>query len=340
MTPFRTLPRQQRALPRRSCCLAPLAAALSLPLLAGSSGATAQETWPTRPVRLLVAFPAGSGTDTLARFYAERLSRALGQPVPVENMGGANGAIATRAAARAAPDGHTVFFGSVSTHAANPNLLREPGYDPIRDFAPVSLITINALALLVKADYPARDLQEFLAHARANPGRLNFGIGNAGGLAATHLLTSMTGIRAEQITYRGTPAAMTDLLGGRLHFMVVDLGPAVEHLRAGTIRALAVTPARRIDLLPDVPTMQEAGIPGYDFASWNAVWVPARTPGPIVARLNREIVAIGESEEAKRFTATLGITSTTSTPEWLAEFNRRELAQWARIVAEAGIPKE
>jgi tripartite-type tricarboxylate transporter receptor subunit TctC len=336
MTPVRTLPQQQHALPRRGC-FAALAAA---PLLARPTGAVAQEAWPTRPVRLLVAFPAGSGTDTLARFYAERLTRTFGQPFPVENMGGANGAIATRAAARAAPDGHTVFFGSVSTHAANPNLLREPGYDPIGDFAPVSLITINALALLVKADFPARDLQEFLAHARANPGRLNFGIGNAGGLAATHLLTSMTGIRAEQITYRGTPAAITDLLGGRLQFMVVDLGPAVEHLRAGTLRALAVTPARRVDILPDVPTMQAAGIPGYDFASWNAVWVPARTPAMVVARLNREIVAVGESVETKRFTATMGITSTTSTPEWLAEFNRRELAQWARIVAEAGIPKE
>jgi tripartite-type tricarboxylate transporter receptor subunit TctC len=340
MTPSRTLSRQQLALPRRGCCLVPLAAALSLPLLARPYGAAAQETWPTRPVRILVPFPAGSGTDTLARFYAERLARRLGQPVPVENMGGANGAIATRAAARAAPDGHTVFFGTVSTHAANPNLLREPGYDPVRDFAPVSLITINALALLVKADFPARDLQEFLAHARANPGRLNFGIGNAGGLAGTHLLTSTTGIQAERVTYRGTPGAITDLLGGRLQFMVVDLGPAVEHLRNGTLRALAVTPARRVDILPDVPTMQEAGIPGIDFASWNAVWVPARTPAPIVTRLNHEFVAIGESEEVKRFTATMGITSTTSTTEWLAEFNRRELAQWGRIVAEAGIPKE
>jgi tripartite-type tricarboxylate transporter receptor subunit TctC len=309
--------------------------------LAAPRAAAAQDApWPTRPLRALVAFPAGSGTDTLARFYAERLSRALGQPVPVENMGGANGAIATRAAARAAPDGTTLFFGTVSTHAANPNLLREPGYDPIQDFAPVSLITINALALLVRADFPARDLQGFIARARATPGGLNYGVGNAGGVGGTHLLSQATGIRGEQISYRGTPAAITDLLGGRLQFMVVDLGPAVEHLRAGTLRALAVTTARRIDILPEVPTMQEAGLPGYDFASWNAVWMPARTPAPIVARLNREIVAIGESAEAKRFTATMGITSTTSTPEGLGDFTRRELAQWARIVAEAGIPKE
>jgi tripartite-type tricarboxylate transporter receptor subunit TctC len=303
--------------------------------------AQAQEAgWPNRPVRILVPFPAGSGTDTLARFYAERLSRALGQPVPVENMGGANGAIAARAAARAAPDGYTLFFGTVSTHAANPNLLRDPGYDPIRDFAPVSLITINGLGLLVRQDFPARDLQGFLAHARANPGTLNYGVANAGGIGSTHLLIKATGIRAEQITYRGTPAAITDLLGGRIQFMVVDLGPAVEHLRAGTLRCLAVTTARRLEMLPEVPTMQEAGIPGYDFASWNAAWMPARTPPTIIARVNREIVAIGESTEAQRFAANMGVQSTTSSPEELLAFNQRDLASWARIVEEAGIPKE
>jgi tripartite-type tricarboxylate transporter receptor subunit TctC len=325
--------------PRRG--FAPLIAAALLTSATGPRCATAQEAaWPSRPLRAIVAFPAGSGTDTLARFYAERLGRTLGQPVTVENIGGANGAIATRAATRAAPDGYTLFFGTVSTHAANPNLLREPGYDPVADFAPVSLITINALALLVRADFPARDLAGFLAHARARPGQLNHGVGNAGGIAGAHLLSAATGIRAEQITYRGTPAAIADLLGGRLQFMVVDLGPAVEHLRAGTLRALAVTTAQRIDLLPNVPTMQEAGVPGYDFASWNAVWMPARSPAPVVARLNQEIVAIGESAEAKRFTATMGITSTTGTPEALGAFTAQELARWARIVAEAGIARE
>ncbi len=318
-------------IPRRALLATPLA----LPSLART-----QEAWPTRPVRILVAFPAGSGTDTLARFYAERLSRALGQPVPVENMGGANGAIAARAAARAAPDGYTLFFGTVSTHAANPNLLREPGYDPIRDFAPVSMITINGLGLLVQKDFPARTLQEFIAHARANPGKLNYGVANAGGIGGTHLLVKATGIQAEQITYRGTPAAITDLLGGRIQFMVVDLGPAVEHLKAGTLRCLGVSTARRLEMLPDVPTMQEGGIAGYDFASWNAVWMPARTPPEIVGRANRAIVAIGESEEAKRFCANMGVQSTTSTPEALLEFNRRDLQTWARIVEEAGIAKE
>ena len=330
------------SLPRRHALALALAVpGLATPLLATPRPARAQEAaWPSRPVRALVAFPAGSGTDTLARYYAERLSRALGQPVPVENMGGANGLIAARAGARAAPDGHTLFFGTVSTHAALPNLVREPGYDPVRDYAPVSLITINALALLVRADFPARDLAGFIAQAKAHPGQLNHGVGNAGGIGGAHLLNAMAGLRTEQVSYRGTPGAITDLLGGRLQFMVTDLGPAVEHLRAGTLRALAVTTPHRLDLLPEVPTMQEGGLAGFDFASWNAIWVPARTPQPIIERLNREVVAIGEAAETKRFAAAMGIASTTSTPQGLAERVTRELALWARIVEEAGIPKE
>jgi tripartite-type tricarboxylate transporter receptor subunit TctC len=301
----------------------------------------AQEAnWPNRPVRIIAAFPAGSGTDSLARFYGERLARVFGQNFIIENIGGANGALGARAAARAAPDGYTIFFGSVSTHAANPNLMREPGYDPLRDFAPLSMISLNPLGVLVRADNPARDLQTFIAHARANPGALNYGIGNAGGLAGTHLLSQAAGFKAEQISYRGTPQAMADLLGGRLHFLVTDLGPAVEHLRAGTIRALAVTTARRVETLPDVPTVAESGLPGFDFASWNGSWMPARTPPAIIARLNREMVSIGQSDEAKRHIGALGIVSTTSTPEALGEFNRRELELWARIAAEANVAKE
>ena len=318
-------------------------------LLAFGAGVTAlapgithaqEANWPNRPVRIIAAFPAGSGTDSLARFYGERLARVFGQNFIIENIGGANGALGARAAARAAPDGYTILFGSVSTHAANPNLMREPGYDALRDFAPLSMISINPLGVLVRADNPARDLQAFIAHARANPGALNYGIGNAGGLGGTHLLSQAAGFKAEQISYRGTPQAMADLLGGRLHFLVTDLGPAVEHLRAGTIRALAVTTARRVETLPDVPTVAEAALPGFDFASWNGSWMPARTPPAIIARLNREMVTIGQSDEAKRHIGALGIVSTTSTPEALGEFNRRELELWARIAAEANVAKE
>ncbi len=317
-----------------------LAGLALLPAAAPAKAQAQPGEWPTRPLRAIVAFPAGSGTDALARFYAERLSRALGQPVTVDNIGGANGTIAARTAARATPDGHTLFFGTVSTHAANPNILREPGYDPERDFAPVSQLTVNALALIVRADFPARDLAGFIAQARARPGQLNHGVGNAGGVGGAHLLNLAAGIRTEQITYRGTPGAITDLLGGQLQFMVTDLGPAVEHLRAGTLRALAVTTPRRIALLPEVPSMQEQGLAGFDFYSWNGVWLPAHSPPAAIARLNREIVAIAALPETERFCAGIGIASVSSTPEALAAFQARELARWAQIVADGGIARE
>lgn len=333
-------PQDQQAIGRRRLAFGALASAIATPFLVTSRDAAAQDGWPRRPIRIIVPFQAGSGTDIMARFYAERLARSLGQPVTVENLAGANGAIGARAAARAAPDGYTVFFGTVSTHAANSHLLREPGYDPVRDFTPISLITINALLVVVNANFPAQNLEEFLAYGRARPGQLNFGAGNAGGFGAMHLLTKAAGVTVETINYRGTPAAITDLLAGRLHFVMTDSGPAVPHIRAGTLRALAVTAPQRIDLLPDVPTMREAGMPAFEYDNWNATYVPSGTPQPIVARLNREIVAIGSGTEARQFMSGIGLTSFTSTPEELSAIAARSSAQWARIVTEAQIPRE
>lgn len=309
-------------------------------LAAGGASAQSQaqaQAYPSRPIRAIVPFPPGSTTDAIARFVGERIGRSLGQPVVVENIAGANGVIGARTAARAPADGHTVIFAANSTHAANVHLVKDLGYDPVRDFAPVALTNTNALVLFVRPDFPARDLREFLAHARANPGRLNYGTGNAGSLAAAQLLKTMGGIEAEQVSYRGTPAAVADLLGGRLDFMVVDLGPTTEHLRAGTLRALAVTTAHRIENLPDVPTMAEAGLPGYDYASWNAVYVPARTPEAIVARLNRAVVDVVDSPEGRRFFVELGMMPQSSTPQGLAEFTLREIEKWRQITESAGL---
>ncbi|MFN9092552.1 MAG: Bug family tripartite tricarboxylate transporter substrate binding protein, partial [Alphaproteobacteria bacterium] len=208
---------QSKATPTRRSLLA---LGVGTALLSPNALGAQEANWPNRPVRIIAAFPAGSGTDSLARFYGESLGRIFGQNFIIENVAGANGALGARAAARAAPDGYTIFFGSVSTHAATPNLMREPGDDARRDFAPLSMISVNPLGVLVRADNPARDLQAFIAHARTNPGALNYGIGNAGGLAGTHLLSQAAGFKAEQISYRGTPQAMAELLGGRLHFLV------------------------------------------------------------------------------------------------------------------------
>jgi tripartite-type tricarboxylate transporter receptor subunit TctC len=313
---------------------------LATPMLPFAAQAQGGDGFPARPLRAIVPFPPGSATDGIARFVGERISRTLGQPVVVENIAGGNGAIAARQAARAAPDGHAFMFATNSTHAAAVHLMREPGYDPVRDFAPVTLTSIAPLVLMVRADFPARDVAAFVTEAKARAGSLNYGTGNIGSLAAAQLLISSTGITAERISYRGTPAAVTDLLAGRIHFMVSDLASAGEHVRAGTLRALAVTPAQRIPMLPEVPTLQEAGVAGYEFASWVAVFLPARSPAAAVARLNREIRAVLDSEEGRQFSLRLGLVSSTGTPEDLARFQAREIEQWGRIAQAANLPRE
>jgi tripartite-type tricarboxylate transporter receptor subunit TctC len=315
-----------------------LAGLAALPLLSTSAGA--QEPYPSRVVRAIVPFPAGSATDGLARFVAERLGSALGRNIIVENVAGANGALAARQAAQAEPDGHTIMFGTNSTHAMNMHLMRSPGYDALRDFAPVTLTSIAPLALIVRADFPAQNVGEFIAHARANPGRLSYGTGNTGTIIATQLLKAMTGIEAEAVAYRGTPPAVADLLGGRLHFMVTDFAATIGHIRAGTLRVLAVTPAQRLPTLPDVPTLAEAGVPGYEFASWVAVFAPARTPEAVIARLNREIVGILSSEDGQRASQNVGLVVRTSTPDELRRFQAQQIELLERLARAAELQPE
>jgi tripartite-type tricarboxylate transporter receptor subunit TctC len=322
------------AVPRRPLLAAALAAA---PAAAAAQGG---DPFPARALRAIVPFPPGSATDGVARFVAERLSQRLGQPVVVENVAGGNGVIAARQAARAAPDGHSFFFATNSTHAASVHLVKEPGYDPVRGFLPVTLTSLAPLVLMVRADFPARTVAEFVSAARGRAGGLNYGTGNIGSLAAAQLLKSLAGIEAEQISYRGTPAAVTDLLAGRVQFMVSDLAAAGEHIRAGTLRALGVTTGARIPMLPEVPTLQEAGVPGYEFASWVAVFLPAQSPAAAQARLDREIRAIIEGEEGRRFSLGLGLVPAASGPEELARFQAREIELWGRIARAANLPKE
>jgi tripartite-type tricarboxylate transporter receptor subunit TctC len=311
------------------------AAAVGVALGAGLRGAKAQG----RPLRFIVPFPAGSATDAMARFIGEKSSHTLGQPVIVENMPGANGAIAARAAARLPPDGQAVIFSTNSTHAGNPHLMNEPGYDPIRDFAPVTLIGMAPLALFVKADFPARTLSEFLAYAKAHQRQMNFGTGNTGSLAAAHLLMHRGGFEAEQISYRGTPEAITDLLAGRLQFVVTDMGPTRGHVQAGTLRPIAVTSRARSVALPDVPTMDESGLPGFDFASWNAIHARAGSPPEVIRTLNAAFVEAIRGPDGTAFFRNLGINVAPGTPEQLGEFNASELKKWEELVRLAGIPK-
>lgn len=314
--------------------------ALLAALLAPAAGHAQDAPWPVRTLRAIVPFPPGSATDGIARFVAERIQPRLGQPVVVENVAGGNGLIAARQAARAAPDGYTAFFATNSTHAASVHLAKDPGFDPVHGFLPVTLTSLAPLVLMVRADFPARTVGEFIAVARAEAGALNYGTGNIGSLAAAQLLKSLAGIAAEQISYRGTPAAVTDLLAGRLQFLVSDLAAAGEHIRAGTLRALGVTTAQRIPMLPEVPTLREAGVPDYEFASWVAVFLPAGSPAVAQARLNRDIRAILDSEEGRRFSSSIGLIAAASTPDELAAYQAREIALWGRIAEAANLPKE
>lgn len=311
-------------------------AATSLSLGAGLGDAKAQSG---RPLRFIVPFPPGSATDTMARFIGDRIAPRLERTVVVENMPGANGAIASRAAARLPPDGQAVLFSTNSTHAGNPHLLREPGYDPIRDFAPVTLIGLAPLMLFVRSDFPARTLSEFLAHAKSQQGRMNFGTGNTGSLVAAHLLMQRGGFEAEQISYRGTAEATTDLLAGRIQFMVSDMGPTLGHIQAGTLRAIATTSRTRSVAMPDIPTMHESGLPDFDYASWNAIHARAGSPPDIIRKLNSAFVEVISSPEGTAFFRNLGINAAPGTPEQLAEFNARELRKWEELVALARIPK-
>jgi tripartite-type tricarboxylate transporter receptor subunit TctC len=243
-------------------------------VLSATSGAQAQ-SYPARPIRAIVPFPAGSATDGMARLIGAHFTKTFGSGFVVENMTGANGTLAARAAARSAPDGYTIFFSTNSTHSASVYLYDKLGYDPIADFVPVALLSRAPHALVVRADAPYRDVNEFVAYAKANPDKLNFGTGNTGSLAGGAMLNAAAGIKTGAVSYRGTPQAVTDLLGGQIDFVVMDVSQTQAHIKAGKLRALAVTATSRMRILPDVPTMVEAGLPGFELYSWNGVHAPA-----------------------------------------------------------------
>jgi tripartite-type tricarboxylate transporter receptor subunit TctC len=316
----------------RRAALAAVAAIPALPRPAAAQGA-----WPDRPVRFIVAFPAGSGTDVNARIFAEALQVELGQPVVVDNRGGANGFIASEAVARARPDGYTFLFTANTTHGSNPALFRRLPYDPVADFSPVALIGSGVLLVVVNNDLPVRSMQDLVAYARANPGRLNFASGSASSRVAGEMFKSMANVDMVNVTYRSNPLGITDVIGGVAQVMFVDATTSAPHAREGRVRAIGVTSRQRTSILPDVPTVEEQGFPGYEMLSWTAVYAPAGTPAPIVTRMNRLINEImGRPAVAEKLTAT-GTMLRPGTPEDLAAFQASEIDKWKRIVAAAGI---
>jgi tripartite-type tricarboxylate transporter receptor subunit TctC len=319
-------------------CLSTLAALLGCSLTASA----AESEYPTRPVRMIVAFAPGGGSDTAARILAQRLSSSLGQQVVIDNRPGASGNLGHDIGARSTPDGYTLMWTSIGPIAVNPSLFRKLPYDPIRDFDPITLTADSLNALVVHPSVPAQSVKELIALARSQPGKLSYGssgIGGAGHLAG-ELFNLMAGVDLVHIPYKGGGPAMVDLLGGQIQAIFATLVTALPHIKSGKIRALGVTPAKRAPMLPDVPTIAEAGLPGYEAANWYGLLAPARTPKPIISRLNREVVRILETQEVRDAYFGVGMLAQTSTPETFGAYLKKEIAKWNEVIRKTGIRAE
>jgi tripartite-type tricarboxylate transporter receptor subunit TctC len=312
--------------------------AIVLIVLAAVSPAVAQD-YPIRPITLVLPFPAGSGIDVTARLVGDNLSTRLGQPVVVENKAGANGVLAATAVARAAPDGYTIFMTTNSSQTAAPFLLKSIPYDPVKDFAPVSRMGNLPFIMVIGRAVPANNFAEFVAYAKANPGKLNYASSNSTGIVGGAMVSRLAGIQLAHVPYKSAPQAVQDLLRGEISMMFVDFPSGLPHVTSGAVRALAVTTAARSALVPDVPSMKEVGI-DFDMASWNAIFAPAGTPKPIVTRLNKELREIVADPVVYARLRSFGFDAFTSTPEELGEFVKGELVKWGRWTKDAGIRPE
>jgi len=310
-------------------------AALALPTLLAAP-ALAQPAWPDRPIRLVVAFPAGSVTDTLMRHLAEPLSRELGQPVIVDNRPGGNGVIGTDSVARAAPDGYTWVVLSVTNAALNTYLIRRLSYDPLRDFAPIGFLAETAYVLVVPAASPARDLAGLIAEARRRPGELTFSYGNASALIASATVARLAGVEMTGVPYRGGPEALTDVIAGRIDSTFTDFAAGMPQMREGKVRALAVTTPAPFALAPEIPPVKGV-LPEFEFDVWFGLGAPAATPAPVIARANAALnKVLGDAELGQRL-ARLGYAPRGSTPEALRDFLRRQIEQLTLRAREAGL---
>jgi tripartite-type tricarboxylate transporter receptor subunit TctC len=313
--------------------------ALATPLV---SLAAFGQGYPSKPIRLIVPFAAGGGNDNVARLVGKHLSGGLGQQLVIDNRPGAGGALGAELAAKAAPDGYTLFLGGVGSHAVNPNLNERLPYDPIRDFAPVALLASAPLVLVVHPSVPADSFKGFVALARARPGQLNYasnGNGSSSHLAAV-MFDSMAGVDMVHVPYKGLSPALTDLLSGRVQLMFSSVVAILPHIRAEKLRGLAVTGAKRLPSLPDLPTIAESGLPGYEASSWYGVLAPAGTPREIVARLNAELVKALAQPEVRTSLLAEGAEPIGGTPEQFGAHISSEKERLGKLIREAKIRLE
>ena len=309
-------------------------------LLLGAAAPAAAQDFAARPLTIVVPFAAGSGTDTQARITAQALSAEFKMTVVVDNKAGANGFIAAQHVARAAPDGHTVLMTTNTTHAANEHLFKKLPYDPVKDFTPLSLLGLGYMYLVVRQDSPLRTVGDLLATAKRQPGKLNFGAGSSSSRVGSEMLRQLAGLDVVHVPYKSNPLAVNDLIGGQLDFMFVDAPTAMPHLGGGRLRALGVSGPARLPGTPQVPTMDEAGVKGFDVSYWIAVYGPPGLPPAVTKRLNEMFVKVSDAPELKALRERSSGVAATSTPEELARFQAAESLKWGRVIKAAGIEPE
>ena len=318
----------------RICALASTVAAVTL------ASAQALAAFPDKPIRFVVPNTAGSATDQLARAVAVTVQLRSGQPVVIDNKAGANGIIAAEFVAKAPPDGYTVLIGNVTTNAANPYLFKKLPYSAEKDFVPLTGLGRGTQVMVVNNDLPAKTVAEFIALAKANPGKYTFGSGGASARVATEGFAQMAGIKLLHVPYKGNPLALTDLMAGQIHTLFTDMTTALPLLRGGKVRALGVTSKTRSVYLPDVPTIDESGVRGYEAGYWFAAYAPAGTPPDVVTVLNRMLTEGVRADSATTFFKSVGMDAFATTVEELREFNRIELINWSKSIKAAGIEPE
>jgi tripartite-type tricarboxylate transporter receptor subunit TctC len=306
-------------------------------MLFGASGFAAD--YPTRTITLVVPSPPGGGTDTSWRIIEPKLSQLLGQKIVIENRGGASGNIGAADVARAAPDGYTLLA-MISSHVINPSLMKDVPYNIERDFAPISRSIMVPGVLVAHPSIPAKNLQELITYAKANPGKLDFGTAGTGSMSQlmVELLIKDTGMKMVHVPYKGTAPAFNDVLAGHVALMSADIMNVVPHIQTGSVRALGVTSAQRSNVAPNIPTIAEAGVPGYEAVQWFGLVAPAGTPPDIIDKLHRAVVqALDDPAIKKRFTDDGGIPAPSASPEEFREFIKAEGAKWAKVIKESGI---
>jgi tripartite-type tricarboxylate transporter receptor subunit TctC len=321
------------AMQRRPLLAAALLAALVTPI------AQAQDSWPNKPVKLIIPFAAGGTSDILGRLIGEKLQAVLKQTVVVENRAGAGGVLGADATAKSPADGYTLLLGTIASHAINPAMKPKMPYDALKDFAPVILLGSISNVLLVGTEQPYKSVKDLIAAAKAKPDTISFA--SAGQGSSQHmsgeLFKLLAGADLSHVPYKGSAPAIQDVIGNQIPSSFETVTVALPHIQAGKVRALAVTSAQRSAALPNVPTMQEAGVPGFDVASWQALYAPAGTPAAIVNRVNSEVEKIMAQPDVKARMDGLGLVHTATTPAQFAEFNRQEVAKWTRVAREGKV---